>query len=70
MENTEHNSKRNGKNCAGKYIRTEMKRDTWLWYAEVQEAVKEKKERKKEKDLNGCEETIAAYTKANKQTKI
>ena len=32
--------------------------------------MKGKKERKKEKDLNRCEETIAAYKKANKKTKI
>ena len=46
------------------------KRETWWWCAEVQKAVKEKKERKKEKDLNRCEETIVAYKKANKPTKI
>ena len=46
------------------------KRETWWWCAEVQEVVKEKKERKEEKDLNRCEETIVAYKKANKQTKI
>ena len=32
--------------------------------------MKGKKERKKEKDLNRCEETIVAYKKTNKQTKI
>ena len=32
--------------------------------------MKEKKERKKEKDVNRREETVAAYKKANKKTKI
>ena len=32
--------------------------------------MKEKRERKKEKDLNRCEETIAAYKQTNEKTKI
>ena len=38
---------------------------TWWWDEEVQQAVASKREMKKERDLNRCEETIAAYKQAN-----
>ena len=60
-----------GRNVLGRTSGKKGKnRETWWWCAEVQEAVKEKRERKKEKDLNRYEETIAAYKQANKKTKI
>ncbi|XP_047502966.1 uncharacterized protein LOC125048346 [Penaeus chinensis] len=45
------------------------KEETWWWCDEVQEAVKVKKEMKKQKDFNRCEETIEAYKVANKAAK-
>ncbi|XP_063615634.1 uncharacterized protein LOC134788734 [Penaeus indicus] len=43
------------------------KEETWWWCTEVQEAIKE--ERQRERDLNRCEETITAYKIANKKAK-
>ena len=40
---------------------------TWWWNTEVQEAVIEKREKKRERDLNKCEETIRNYKQANKK---
>ena len=37
------------------------KEETWWWDEEVQQAVASKRKMKKERDLNRCEETIAAY---------
>ncbi|XP_063615696.1 craniofacial development protein 2-like [Penaeus indicus] len=45
------------------------KEETWWWGEEVQDAVKEKKEAKKQRDLNRCEETIERYKAANKAAK-
>ncbi|XP_047502440.1 uncharacterized protein LOC125047936 [Penaeus chinensis] len=45
------------------------KEETWWWCDEVQEAVKVKKEIKKQRDFNRCEETIEAYKAANKAAK-
>ena len=54
-ENTEHSSKRNGKKCTRTYIRKE--RGDLVVVCGGTRGMKEKKERKKEKDLNRCEET-------------
>ncbi|XP_063603267.1 uncharacterized protein LOC134779196 [Penaeus indicus] len=45
------------------------KEGTWWWCEEVQEAIKVKRERKRDRDLNRCEATIEAYKKANKDAK-
>ncbi|XP_063615413.1 uncharacterized protein LOC134788453 [Penaeus indicus] len=45
------------------------KEETWWWCEEVQEAIKVKRERKRDRDLNRCEATIEAYKKANKDAK-
>ena len=60
-----------GRNVLGRTSGKKGKnRETWWWCAEVQEGVKEKREPKKEKDLNRCEETIAAYKQRNKRQKL
>ena len=43
--------------------------EAWWWDEDVQQAVASKREAKKERDLNRCEETIAAYNQANKNAK-
>jgi len=45
------------------------KEETWWWCEEVQKALKEKRERKKERDRNRCVENIEAYKKSNKDAK-
>ena len=45
------------------------KEETWWWDEEVQQAVASKRELKKERDLNRCVETIAAYKQASKNAK-
>ncbi|XP_047492419.1 uncharacterized protein LOC125041473 [Penaeus chinensis] len=44
------------------------KEETWWWNTEVQDAIRDKRE-KKERDLNRCEETIVAFKEANKKAK-
>ncbi|XP_047485916.1 uncharacterized protein LOC125036999 [Penaeus chinensis] len=45
------------------------KEETWWWNTEVQDAIRAKREKKKERDLNRCEETIVAFKEANKKAK-
>ena len=45
------------------------KEETWWWDEEVQQAVASKREMKKERSLDRCEETIAGYKQANKHAK-
>jgi len=45
------------------------KEETRWWCAKVQEAITHKKLKKKERDMNRCNETIANYKKANKSAK-
>ena len=45
------------------------KEETWWWDEEVHQAVASRREIKIERDLNRCEETIAAYKQANKNVK-
>ena len=47
--------------------RAGKKEETWWWNTEVQEAVTEKREKKSERDLSRCEETIRNYKQANKK---
>ena len=45
------------------------KEETWWWNEEVQESIKTKKAKKKERDLNRNAETIESYKLANKAAK-
>ena len=43
--------------------------ETWWWNDEVQQAIREKREKKKNRDSNRCNETIQEYKEANMRAK-
>ena len=70
MDSTECSSKRSGKKCTRTYIRKEREEKGHLVVVcGVTRGSERKEGTEKENDLNRCEETIAAYKKANKKIK-
>ena len=49
--------------------KTKQRIESWWWNDEVQDAIKKKKDAKKDRDLNRGKDTILAYRAANKEVK-